>query len=582
MYLLSRLMLILALIAYAFCVVMVAMVPGAAVYVGIGIVLLVCFTRRKQGDYSAYGTARWATFANLWYAGMVGARRGLILGRTTNTTKPSFNKAQRDLFDFRVSSREACEQFFDAIRFFRPPRQSSELVRLSKAVHTAVFAPTGVGKGVSCVIPFLQTSSESAVVVDFKGELFLKTAEHRRRAFGHRIVVLDPYKVVSQKPDTFNPIQFVDRESPTAIDECRDLAEALVVRTGQEREPHWADSAEAWIAALVALVVQYGETGDRSLQTVRTLLTNPTKLEMAIKLMCASEVWDGMLARMGGQLTQFKDRELSSTLTTTNRFLRFLDTLAVAENTQSSSFNPADLLEGKTTIYLILPPEHMRAASPLLRVWIGSLLRAVVRGGLQEQNLVNFILDEAASIGHLESLDDAVDKYRSYAVRLHFFYQSLGQLKKCFPEGQEQTLLSNVTQVFFGVNDLPTAEYVSNRLGESTIVVNSGGSSRGTSRQTSSKGDGSGSTSTSTNESSNWSQMGRKLLKPEEVLGLSERIAITFTPGVAPIWTTLVRYYEESLVTRPPGFQERFLEAAQVVVKSAVLLFWAYWFASSL
>ena len=33
------------------------------------------------------------------------------------------------------------------------------------------------------------------------------------------------------------------------------------------------------------------------------------------------------------------------------------------------------------------------------------------------------------------------------------------------------------------------------------------------------------------------------------MLGLSERIAITFTPGVPPIWTTLVRYYEK-------GFRE--------------------------
>ena len=31
-------------------------------------------------------------------------------------------------------------------------------------------------------------------------------------------------------------------------------------------------------------------------------------------------------------------------------------------------------------------------------------------------------------------------------------YQSVSQLKKCFPEGQEQTLLSNVSQVFFGIN----------------------------------------------------------------------------------------------------------------------------------
>jgi len=257
-------------------------------------------------------------------------------------------------------------------------------------------------------------------------------------------------------------------------------------------------------------------------------------------------------------------------MTTTNRFLRFLDTVAVADNTKSSSFNPAELLEGKTTVYLLLPPEHMRAASPLLRAWIGSLLRAVVRGGLQETRLVNFILDEAAALGHLESLDDAVDKYRSYAVRLHFFYQSLGQLKKCFPEGQEQTLLSNVSQIFFGVNDLPTAEYVSNRLGESTIVVTSGGTSSGTSHQQS--GNNQGGTTTSKNASENWSQMGRKLLKPEEVLSLDNRTAITFTPGVPPIWTTLVRYYEESLVGDGPGLVERFAAAFGVLFKSAALL----------
>jgi type IV secretion system protein VirD4 len=262
MYLLSRLMLILALFAYSLCVVFVAMGMGGLLYIGIVIVVLAYFTRRRAGVYTAYGTARWATWGDLRNAGMLGARRGPIIGRVWKDTKPSFRKAQWDLFNFRVSSQEACEQFFDAIRFFRPPREQSAVVRLPRAVHTAVFAPTGVGKGVSCVIPFLLTSSESAVVVDFKGDLFENTAEHRRRQFQHKIVVLDPYKLVTQKPDTFNPLDFIDRESPTAIDECRDLAEALVIRTGQEKEPHWADSAEAWIGALTALVVQYAELGD--------------------------------------------------------------------------------------------------------------------------------------------------------------------------------------------------------------------------------------------------------------------------------------------------------------------------------
>ena len=193
---------------------------------------------------------------------------------------------------------------------------------------------------------------------------------------------------------------------------------------------------------------------------------------------------------------------------------------------------------------------------------------------------VTFALDEASGLGHMTALDDALDKYRGYGVRLQFYFQSVSQLKKCFPNGQEQTLLSNVSQVFFGVNDLPTAEYVSNRLGESTIVVSSGGTGTGTSHQMSSKGDGS--SSRSTNENNNWSQMGRKLLKPEEVLALDKRTAITFTPGVPPIWTTLVRYYEESLVNTGPNYGERFKAAVGMVAKSAALLFMAYWIAVSL
>ena len=570
MYALSRLMLSLTVIGCCVCLVAVAAYSGGVALIAIPIALIAVAVRRRSGVFTAHGTARWATLKDLQYAGMVGAKSGPIIGRVANNAKTPLVKALNDLFRLRVSSNESCEQFFDAIRYFNRPQRQSELIRLSNCVHCAIFAPTGVGKGVSCVIPFLQTSNESAVVVDFKGENYQLTAEHRRKAFGHQIVALDPFKVVTQTPDSFNPLDFIDKDSPTALDECRDLAEALVIRTGQEREMHWVDSAEAWIAALTALVVHYGEPNDRSLQTVRTLLASPEKLEMAIKLMCSSDAWGGMLARMGNQLTHYKDKELNSVMTTTGRFLRFLDTLAVAECTKKSSFNPADLRKGKMTIYLILPPEHMRAQSPLLRMWIGSLLRAVVREGLQEWNKVHFVLDEAASLGRMDAIDDGLDKLRGYGVRLLFFYQSVSQLKKCFPDGQDQVVLGNVSQVFFGTMELSTAEYVSNRLGEQTIVVSSGGMSTGTSHQMSSKGDGS--TTHSRNASDNWAQLGRKLLKPEEVLALDKRIAITFTPGVPPIWTTLVRYYEESLDGGGPGYCERFKAAAGVLFKSAALL----------
>ncbi len=541
MYKFTRMILIAFALLYAFVLAILAcMIPYAWVAIAIWAIINMF---KKGYQYTAFGTARWSDEQDLQRSGLLLDGNGLIIGRTKG--KPSQRIAMASLFNRKLPAEAACKQFLAAFKMKPLP----PLVRLNNAVHSAVFAPTGVGKGVSCIIPFLLECEDSCVVIDPKGEN-AKLTMAARRAMGHKIVLLDPFKVVTQTPDSFNPLNFIDSTNPLAIDECRDLAEALVVRTGQENERHWADSAEVWIGAMLATVATFGEGDDKSLQAVRTLLTDPQKMEAAIKLMCQSDVYGGMLARLGHQLTQFRDKELGSTLTTTNRFLRFLDTLAVADSTKSSSFDPADLLKGRMTVYLVLPPEHMRAQEPLLRMWIGSILRAVVRGGLQEERKVHFVLDEAASLGHMNALDDAVDKFRGYGVRLQFYYQSLGQLKKCFPEGQEQTLLSNVSQVFFGVNEMQTAEYVSNRLGEQTIIVSSGGTSTGTTRQNSQQGQGS-TYSSSSNQNDNWAQQARKLLKPEEVMGLPDRIAVTFTPGVPPIWTTLVRYYEGGFGKKP-------------------------------
>ena len=519
-------------------------------------------SKRSYTRLTAFGTARWADADELDRAGLLRSKSGLILGRM-DVPRPKL-RAVLGLFNPRVTASAACEEF---LAIFRKSVEQP-LVRLTNSVHTMVVAPTGVGKGVSVVIPHLLTSPDSCVVVDLKGENYRVTAEHRRITFGHRIVVLDPFKVVTQTPDSFNPLDFITADNPLAIDCCRDLAEALVLRSGQEKEPHWADSAELWIAAMVAVVVMFGEKNDRSLQTIRQLLTNPEKMQAVIRLMCESDVWNGLLSRLGYQLTHFRDKELGSVLTTTNRFLRFLDTPSIFESTKGSSFDPADLLKGRLTVYLILPPDHMRAQSALLRMWIGSMLRAVVRGGLQEKHKVHFVLDEAASLGHMEALDDAVDKFRGYGIRLLFLYQSLGQLNLCWPEGRDQTLMSNTTQVFLGVNDQPTAEYIATRLGEATIVVRSGGTNTGNSYQTSD--DGSRSSSQSTGASDNWSQSGRALLKPDEVLNLDPRIAITFTPGVSPCWTRLLRYYEER--TSPPGWQERLWASVKMFAGSVLIL----------
>ncbi len=564
MYRLSRLLLIVTVFGWLYSAILALSLlrPGWALttVVVFGALMLPRGLRRL----TTLGSARWADEDDLRRAGMLHVRTGLILGRIA--ARHSVVAAARNLFRRRLGAREACLAFWMNFQ-----RGQKPLVRLPQAVHTAVFSPTGGGKGQGILLPWLAECDENAVVVDPKGENAKLTAERRRKRFGHKIILLDPFQIATKSPDRFNPLDFINENSPTALDECTALANALVIRTGEEKEPHWNDSAESWIGAFLATVVRYGgrDDGNRSLQTVRELLSNPQRLAMGIQLMCESDCWGGMLARMGNQLSHYVDRERSSTLTTVARHMRFLDTVAVAESTKASSFNPADLLSGKMTVYLILPPEHMRDKSALLRMWIGAMLRAVVRSGLQERRKVHFLLDEAASLGHMEAIDDAVDKYRGYGVRLTFMYQSIAQLKKCFPNGQDQTLLSNVSQVFFGVNEPATAEYVSSRLGEETIVLESGGTSRGSTRQYTDSAQPSNSASWSDNASSNWQQQARKLLKPEEVIALPPRTAITFTPGVPPVATTLLRFYEERRLGQGLGRLGRSLAALNMLLKAA-------------
>ena len=245
------------------------------------------------------------------------------------------------------------------------------------------------------------------------------------------------------------------------------------------------------------------------------------------------------------------DRELGSTLTTTNRFLRFLSTMAVAESTRSSSFDPGRLRNGQDVDLFDTSDAALADDNPR-SFGCGSAPCSVqpLVQDLTSGPKVWWILDEASSLGHLPCLDDAVERLRGFGTRLFFLYQSMGQLEQCFPDGRAQTFLSNMDHsIFFGVNDLQTANAVSERLGMSTVPVWSENGGRSRNRNHGEMGQSSW--SASSNDGYSISETGRKLLTPDEVMNLGERQAIVFTPGVRPFIARLVRYYEREFRSVP-------------------------------
>ena len=289
--------------------------------------------RRWRGSGTAHGTARFAEFHDLAGAGMLSSY-GLILGRLPSSRRRGGrSRAIQALMLLPYSkSREACLEFVAA---FGRPDGLGRLVRLPRYTHLLTVAPTGSGKGVSYVVPTLLTYRGSIIVFDPKGELFRLTSA-RRRAMGQKVYRLDFFGMCGPGGDTLNVLDLVKANSSLLVDDARALAEAFVTRTGDEKDPHWSDSAVAVLTAILSLILTAFRPEERHLGSLREIVTDPESFAGAIAQLQKA---GGLLRRLGNQLRHYQGDELASVLSTTDRHTTFLDSRAVEAGLKTSSFD---------------------------------------------------------------------------------------------------------------------------------------------------------------------------------------------------------------------------------------------------
>jgi type IV secretion system protein VirD4 len=198
LYTLSRLILITALAVYGYCIVLTAMLfTPYSWWVLLALGLAAARKRKTLINLTgAHGTAYWAGEPELENARMINGKPGrLPLGKLISTVRGGFLSALEGVMNFRkANAKQACRQFFAALK----RKKTAPLVRLPPAtVNSVCFAPVGAGKSTGLCIPFLLECEDSAIVIDFKGELALATALHRKR-MGHEIAIFDPYGVITQ------------------------------------------------------------------------------------------------------------------------------------------------------------------------------------------------------------------------------------------------------------------------------------------------------------------------------------------------------------------------------------------------
>ncbi|HUF79694.1 MAG TPA: type IV secretory system conjugative DNA transfer family protein [Burkholderiales bacterium] len=357
--------------------------------------------------------------------------------------------------------------------------------------HALTIAGSRAGKGRCAIIPNMLRYAGSVLAIDPKGELALATAEVRAQKLGQRVVVLDPFgttgDTLAKYQTGFNPVAMMRPDS--MIEDAALITDALVIPgTG---DPHWDESARTIIEGVILEVATAARfDGRRSLVTARDLLAEGEDVEdpEIVKIIgpdaaddettaldvlgaCMRESSEPAVRRAAADFFERPDRERDSVLSSARRHLRALSFPEIAASLNGESFDLADLKRTPMTVYLCLPGRHMGPCGRWLRLFVNLALQAMERtpGAPVSGCAVLFLMDEFASLGHMRQIEDAAGQIAGYGVKLWPILQDLGQLKALYKERWETFMGNAGTLQFFGNNDLTTLEWVSKRIGSTTI-----------------------------------------------------------------------------------------------------------------
>lgn len=342
-----------------------------------------------------------------------------------------------------------------------------KLVSDESEAHVMVVAPTGSGKGRNLMIPTLLTSHAPAVVLDVKGEAAAVTARARRE-MGHEVYIIDPFRVVTETPDTLNPLDVIDPSSRGVHEDALEATEAIIGPEASLRDRFWDNWARSLVSAVVHFVLTAGDE-PRTLANVSDWL-NGDEVDMKLALLLDNKRVSGTSYNNIAGYLRLPERETRpSVLGTVQQHIRLFGSDVVREAMSATSFDLQGLRDGRPlTIYLVMPPDKLDSHAPILRMWLWALMSMVIRRKRNPRVPTLFIIDEMGHLGPMPIIERSVTLLRGYGVRLMMMLQSVGQIAKLYPN-DHGTMASNCLAVAaFGIAKPVPAREVADQLGDLT------------------------------------------------------------------------------------------------------------------
>lgn len=491
-------------------------------FVGGGVVYL--FTRRKSENFvpsppvsKNYGSAAWSQ-VKLDAASRRAAQEGVFLGKMDEPGAPNAEPVPL--------------HFLKGAPAFTTPEH-----------HTLVVARTRTGKGTRVIIPTLLRYDGSVLAIDPKGENAAVTARVRRGQLGQQIHIINPWNELSHvfprlgfEPAAFNPLDILDRTDLNSVGIAQSFAGAICPTSPNDKDRFWQGSAANVLTAVLLWVTDRPEE-EKTLEHVREIITlsrsDFTKNYMT--RMAASTAFRGAIREMISPYLDLAEETYSGVMANLSESTRFLSDPMIKVATATSSFSMVDLIEGRATVYLVIPPDRIDAQRTWLRLVITAAMHAFKRTPHHTRpgHRCQFLIDEFPALGFMADLPRNIATMSGFGVDFTLVIQGLDQLKAIYGDSAP-TILSNCGYKWFcNISDLESAKYLSESLGRRTV--------RTTTRSVSTKPGQGGAPESS--ESVSHGEMGRALLNPDEIMNLGRDVAVALQPNGKPLYLRPVDYW---------------------------------------
>lgn len=407
------------------------------------------------------------------------------------------------------------------------PKRRGEFITSQDIPHSFICAPTGSGKGVGIVIPTLLTYGGSVVCLDVKGENFQITAR-ARQALGDKVYRFSPLDE-DKRSHRFNPLDGISKLAPERrFTEAQRIAESFIVMGGDNVQGFLVSAKQIFAASVLVVV----ERGTPTMAAIHDLLSQGGEFnEMFEKLASETNVEEAksIYQRMAG----IADRTLSAYMSVLfDGGLGIWRDALVRAATETSDFQLNDLRRNPASIYIIVAPNDLAVLAPVIRLLFQQTVAILQTSepGKDEPYTVLFLLDEFPQLGRMNALSGAISTIRSYGGRMMIVAQSLSNLRSAYgPDGAQNFLANCRLQLFMAPDDSDTPDYVSKAIGNFT-------------RKSRSKSWTMGQIGKSNIQER---EEGARLLRPEELRGLSADDCVLLIQDSNPVLAQKVKYYED-------------------------------------